>query len=123
MTNKTNPVGAEVLRLDYDAEGRVLRRWTPAKGTTAYTYDPLGNLTYIDYPTGTSVALAYNELNELTTLVDAIGTTTFNHAPGGLLASEDGPGQDTLTFGYANHLRTSLDLEQPAGDWSQAYSL
>ena len=106
--------------MGYDAGGRVISRWTPAKGTTAYTYDPLGNLTYIDYPTGTNVALAYNELNELTTLVDAIGTTTFTHAPGGLLASEDGPwNRDTLTL-TTRTVCTSLALEQPAGDWSQA---
>jgi len=50
VTNKLDATSAELFRYTYDANGRFTTRWTPAKLTTAYSYDAMGNLTLINYP-------------------------------------------------------------------------
>jgi uncharacterized protein RhaS with RHS repeats len=47
-------------------------------GTTYYTNDPLGNLTYIAYPASPSVSFQYDPLNRVTSMVDAVGTTVVH---------------------------------------------
>ena len=99
-------------------------RWTPAKGLTAYTYDKVGNLTFVNYPVGTSdVTLGYDALSRLTSMVDGVGSTAFTYTSAGDLLTEDGPwSSDTVTFSYHQyvpHLRTNLTLSQPSGSWSQ----
>ena len=71
----------------------------------------MGNLTNVVYPSGTtSVKLQYDPLNRVTNLTDAVGTTLFGYASGGLLASEDGPcplrGRLSPTRRQATDLRT-----------------
>ncbi len=57
-------------------------RWTPGQGgngiSTRYSYDRAGNLTNVDYPTNPDLHLAYDGLNRLTNLVDAVGTSGFS---------------------------------------------
>src|SRR5205823_272871 len=45
VTSKTNANGTEILRYQYDANGRLTSRWSLAKGDTVYKYDSAGNLT------------------------------------------------------------------------------
>src|SRR5205085_6001677 len=71
ITNKLDQAGTEVLRYQYDKENRLTNRWSTAKGNTKYAYDHAGNLTLIDYPTSTDVAMSYDSLNRLTNMVDA----------------------------------------------------
>ncbi|HKW30122.1 MAG TPA: RHS repeat-associated core domain-containing protein [Verrucomicrobiae bacterium] len=53
---------------------------------------------------------------------DAVGTTVFTWDAVGELTSEDGPwSNDTVSYTYANRLRTGLILSQPSGSWSQSY--
>src|SRR6266511_1095714 len=49
-TNKVDSAGTEVLRYQYDANNRLTNRWSVAKGSTAYSYDKVGNLTSVNYP-------------------------------------------------------------------------
>ncbi len=122
VTNQLDQTGVEVLRYTYDAQGRLASRWSKAKGTTYYTNDAVGNLTRINYPASPDVTLAYDPLNRLTNLVDAVGTTRFTYAAGGQLATEDGPwNNDTITYGYLNRLRASLSLQQPVGVWTNGF--
>jgi len=52
-------------------------------------------------------------------MVDASGTTKYTYTAGNQLLTEDGPwANDTVTYGYNNRLRTSLNLQQPAGAWT-----
>lgn len=75
--------------------GRLTNRWTAAKGDTFYHYDPIGNLTNVDYPgTVMDIVLQYDGLNRLTNVVDALGTTRFSYTAAGQLLSEDGPWAD-----------------------------
>jgi YD repeat-containing protein len=66
VTNKLDQTGTVVLKYFYDANDRLTNRWSSAKGTTFYTNDAVGNLTYIKYPSRTSVSLQYDSLNRLT---------------------------------------------------------
>jgi YD repeat-containing protein len=95
VTNKVDAAGITNFVYQYDANNRLTNRWTPAKGTTVYRYDPLGNLTNVDYSAGSvstpSISYFYDPLNRLTSMVDGIGTTEFGWTAGNQLASEAGP--------------------------------
>jgi len=122
VTNKLDQAGTEILRYQFDPEGRLTNRWSAAKGNTRYSYDAVGNLTNIDYPTSPAIALQYDKLDRLTNMVDSVGTTKFGYTVGGLLASEDDPfASDTLTNGFVNGMRTSLSLQQPSGFWTNRF--
>jgi YD repeat-containing protein len=88
-------------------------RWSAAKGTTYYTNDAVGNLTYIKYPSSTRVSLQYDWLNRLISIVDAWGTTKYTYTLGNQLLTEG-----TLTNTYVNRLRTRLNL---AGTWTNGF--
>jgi len=69
-----------------------------------------------------SLHYAFDALNRLTNMVDAVGTSRFSYATNGLLAAEDGPWDaDTVGFSYGTApLRSRLTLLQPnASDWVQ----
>ncbi len=124
VTNKVDHNSVEILRYQYDVGGRLTNRWSKAKGNTAYTYDPAGNLKAVDYPAGTAdLSFDYDGDNELTTMVDGTGTTAYSYADG-LLVAEDGPwANDTVSYGYQNDLRSSLTLLLPnAAAWGENYA-
>ena len=114
-------------KYQYDANNRLTNRWSIAKGGTTYRYDQIGNLTNVDYSAGTvamtNLSLAYDALNRLTTLVDAVGTTTYTYDQVDQLLSAGGlwP-NDTVSYTYANRLRTGLSLSAPnSSAWTQSY--
>ena len=122
LTNKLDQAGSVVLQFVYDADNRLFSRWSAAKGTTYYTNDAIGNLTYIHYPSSHSITFQYDALNRVTSMVDGAGTTTYSYAAGGELATEDGPyTSDTLTNTYVNRLRSALSLQQPTGSWTNGF--
>jgi YD repeat-containing protein len=56
-------------------------------------------------------------------MVDAAGTTKFTYTAGNQLLTEDGPyANDTLTNTYVNRLRSKLNLQQPTGMWTNAFT-
>jgi len=124
ITNKVDAANNIILICRYDPNGRLTNRWTPEKLTTTFSYDTLGNLTNAVYPANSNIALAYDMLNRLTNMVDSLGTTRFSYDAAGQLLTEDGPwGDDTVSFAYANRLRTSLSLLAPnATSWVQSYA-
>ena len=71
VTNKLDQTATEILRYTYDADSRLSNRWSVAKGTTIYGYDPVGNLTNINYPASTDVRFTYDALNRASNMVDA----------------------------------------------------
>jgi len=88
-----------------------------------YSYDKVGNLTFINYPVSPDITLQYDALNRLTNMVDAVGTTRYAYDTVGQVLSEDGPwDNDTVSYTYANRLRTSLSVMAPnASAWTQSY--
>jgi len=128
VTNKVDAAGTVDFVYQYDPNDRLTNRWTPAKGTTVYRYDPLGNLMNVDYSAGSvstpSISYFYDPLNRLTSMVDGIGLTAFAWTPGSQLASENGPwANDTVSYSYnGGRERTSMTLLQPdAAPWTQSY--
>lgn len=121
-TNKVDATSTEIFRYSFDPNGRLTNRWTAAKGNTVYRYDLLGNLTNVDYAVSPDLTMQYDALNRLTNLVDAVGTNVYTYDAASQLLSEDGPwASDTLTYTYAQRLRTSLTLQQPTGSWTNGY--
>jgi RHS repeat-associated protein len=121
LTNKLDGLKRTAFRYAYNADGWITNRWTPEKGNTGYAYDGLGNLKSILYPQQT-INYAYDTLNRLTNMMDAVGTTAFRYTPAGQLQSENGPWtNDTVAYTYFQGLRTNLSLTQPNGAWSQGY--
>jgi YD repeat-containing protein len=126
VTNKIDQAGTTILTNTYWPNGWLATRWSKAKGTTHYDYDANGNLTNVDYPVGTAdLRYAYDALNRLTNMVDAVGTTAFTYDAAGNLKSEDGPwASDTVSYTYHSgvpRLRTGLSLAQPSGAWTNGY--
>ncbi|MDA1276340.1 MAG: hypothetical protein O2960_20175 [Verrucomicrobia bacterium] len=121
---KTDHLGQTVMILGYDVQGRVTTRWTPARGTTYYSYDPAGNLYYINYPNDPDVSFIYDPLNRISTMFDGTGSTTFSYTSSGELAGEDGQwSADNISYSYdMNGRRVGFSLSQPVnGPWTQAY--
>jgi RHS repeat-associated protein len=123
VTNKVDQAGTEILRYGYDADSRLTNRWSAAKGNTAYTFDPVGNVTLINYPSSPDVTFKWDWLNRLTNMVDASGTNKYTYTAGNQLLTDDGPfASDTITNTYVNRLRTRLDLQQPTGLWTNLFA-
>ncbi len=118
----------------YDALGRLSFRFTRT-GTgastngyhTGYTYDSVGNVTYVDYPAGTTdLQFAYDALYRLTNMVDAVGTTRYTYTLGGgnEIVAEDPAFWSSAKVTVTNRLgrRVGLGVQQPSGVWNQAHS-
>ena len=122
LTNKIDGRGSNIVRYAYNANGWTTNRWTPEKGNTGYAYDNVGNLKAINY-SSSSISFAFDALNRLTNMVDAVGTTAFSYTPAGRLQSENGPWtSDSVIYTYVQGLRTVLNLTQPSDSWSQSYN-
>jgi RHS repeat-associated protein len=124
MTNKLDATSTSILQYEYDADNRLTNRWSLAMSNTVYAYDAVGNLTNVTYHSSHALSFSYDAMNQLTSMADGIGTTTFTYTSAGQLASESGPWpSDMVTYTYSDFLRTVLDLQQPnASDWIQTYA-
>jgi RHS repeat-associated protein len=92
--------------------------------STYYTHDDAGNLTFINYPSGTTdVSFTYDNANRLTQMVDATGTTSYTYTASNQPLTENGPwASDTVTYAYnSSRKRSSLTIDQPTGSWTQTY--
>lgn len=123
VTNKVDAANNLLFVYKYDPDNRLTNRWSTAKGTTTYSYDSVGNLTHVAYAVSHSISLAYDVLNRLTNMVDAVGTTAYSYDQVGQILSEDGPwANDTVSYIYQNRLRTALSVQAPnASAWTQSY--
>jgi RHS repeat-associated protein len=123
LTNQTDALNNIVLTNSFDGTGNLAIKWMPETGQIKYSYDPNGNLLKIDYPNDPDVTFGYDELDEITTIIDSLGTTHFSYTPNGEIASEDGPwDMDTVSYTYANGIRESMRLTQPnASAWLMTY--
>jgi RHS repeat-associated protein len=123
VTNKVDNLGTSLFIYAYDADNRLTNRTSAAKGLTKYSYDAAGNLTLVDYPVSPDITLQYDAMNRLTNMVDAVGATRYAYDAAGQVLSEDGPwDNDTVSYTYANRLRTGLSVAAPnASPWTQSY--
>ena len=123
LTNRLDDTHASVLKLSYDADGRVKTLWTPQKGTTSFVRDGIGLITTNVYPSDAPVIKMYDADGRLTNMVDGLtanglGATHFTYTDSGQLEDEGGiwP-NDTVTRHYNNRLRSSLSV----GSYSANY--
>jgi len=60
----------------------------------------------------------------LANIVDAAGATAYSYDAVGQVLSETGPwASDTVSYTYANRLRTSLSLQMPGSSaWTNGYA-
>jgi RHS repeat-associated protein len=123
MIAKTNANNTLVETNGYDANGRMTKHWTPAKGLTQYSYDPNGNTLGVTYSSGAGITAGYDSLNRIVTMSDAVGSSAFNYQNFGpfwsALSSEDGPwASDTMIRSYLiNGQPNAFGL----GTWSGSY--
>jgi RHS repeat-associated protein len=122
-TNKVDAASNLIFAYQYDKDGRLTNRWTPAKGTATFAFDAVGNLTNAAYASSSPITLTYDALSRLTGMSDAVGNTYYTYSAAGQLQSEDGPwNNDTVTYAYNNRLRSGMTLQQPnASSWVQGY--
>jgi RHS repeat-associated protein len=95
------PSGATTTRT-YDPDGNVLTSTDPNGVTTTWTYTPNGNVATISYSGSSahSVSYTYDADGQMTSMVDATGTSTYTWDPFGELTSyENGAGQ-TVSYSY-----------------------
>src|SRR5262249_9143703 len=76
-TNKLDHLGTNLFFYSYDPNDRLTNRTSASKGATTYKYDAVGNLTDVIYPVSPAISLAYDSLNRLTNMTDAVGTTKY----------------------------------------------
>lgn len=67
------------------------------------------------YPVSSAITLKYDRLNRLTNMVDTVGMSAYSYDQVGQLLSEDGPwSNDTVSYTYANRLRSRYDASKLA---------
>src|SRR5439155_12877431 len=77
----------------------------------------------IQYLFFSKIISAYDMLNRLTNMVDAVGENKYAYTAGGQLLTDDGPfASDTVTNTYVSRLRTALSLQQPTGVWTNGFA-
>ena len=91
-----------------------------------YSYDANSNLTLIDYPNMADVSMSYDNLDDVTQIVDGVGTHSFTYDNRGKLLSLDGPwAGDEQTFAYDSlqRLQTqTVGRGASGGTQSQSYA-
>ncbi len=126
VTNKADNLATNVLAYAYNANGWLTNRWSKQKGNTEYRYDPVGNLTNVNYPYTADLVFEYDALNRVVKDTrKGVLTNTYTYHAGGQLATEATPqwASSTLTLAYTSRLRTSLTQAQPTiGNWTHAYT-
>jgi len=127
---KRDANGNLVFTNAYNANGWVMTNWTPAGGFTSYKRDAVGNVTNIDYTNASiatpTVSMAYDALNQLTNLIDGIGTTRYTYTAIGQLASEVGPWPTNgINYTYNQGHRTSMSITSVVStlDFTYGYDL
>jgi RHS repeat-associated protein len=108
----------------YDAVNRLRTRALPNGVATTANYDDLDRLTTLSYSkaglTLPSFQYSYNAVNQITQLIEAAGTHTFNYDELQRLTSATHPNQPAESYTYdqvgnrtASHLATSYAYQTP----------
>ncbi len=84
----------------YDLDGRQTTRQFPNSDVTSNSYSAISQLVSVLYADATRLTMAYDPLNRLTTMQDAIGTSTFAYDPRSLLVGKTDSGNLVQAYAY-----------------------
>ncbi|MGB1252415.1 MAG: RHS repeat-associated core domain-containing protein, partial [Candidatus Promineifilaceae bacterium] len=99
VEKETNPL-TDAWVYTYDAVGNLATRTDANNHVTTYSYYPDDQLQTIAYDDGDTVSFSYDENNNLTNMVDWLGTTTFAYDELNRVASVDDALGRELQYGY-----------------------
>lgn len=92
--SKTDPLGG-ISTYAYDNVGRLASKNDRNANTVTYDYTPSDKLEMTSYPGGTSVQFTYNRLDNLVSIQDSLGTSSYVYDAANRLTSMTNP------FGFA----------------------
>ena len=99
LLSNTDRAGAASSFTYYD-DGSLWTK-TDRKGSTiTYTYSPSGKLQTISYPDTSTVNYSYNLLDQLVSMQDSLGTTSYVYDAAGRLASATDPHNQSVAYSY-----------------------
>jgi RHS repeat-associated protein len=102
--------GAGLTSLTY-SDATISTLTNPLGQTSTYTYDGLGRVRVSTSPIGTSRAFTYSPFNQVLSVYDGLGETTFGHdANGNLLSVKDANHNETgYTYDSMNRVASRTD--------------
>jgi RHS repeat-associated protein len=109
----------------YDAVDRLSRVVTP-DGDVTYDYDLVGNVTHLNLPNGVTSTYAYDERNQLTSLVSmrggqSLAQFSYGYTPVGRRSVVTEAGA-TTSFGYDNVGRLVSETRTGLSPYSRSYA-
>ncbi|MGE0785138.1 MAG: RHS repeat-associated core domain-containing protein [Sandaracinaceae bacterium] len=123
LTEWTLPDGLGLTRVDFDREGRVIRRVFPEGRILVYRYDDAASTMTVLDATGATVTYHYDARGDVDWMRDPMGgMTTMTHDAEGRLRERTDPTGRTSTYDYdgVGNLIRSRDRGR---EWSAAYSM
>ncbi len=99
VTQATDPLSKQT-NSSYDSAGRLVSVTDRNSDTISVGYTPSGKLDSITYPGPTTVSYSYDSRDNLTTMVDSLGTTTNVFDAANRLTSITDANGFTLSYGY-----------------------
>jgi RHS repeat-associated protein len=111
----TDPLG-HVTDYDFDELGNQESLTRSGEAATVFSYDLVNRLTEIDYPGGAAVDVSfmYNELSQLTDMVDSLGHTHWQYTPLGQPELITDPYDRSIAYEY-DTLGNRTKLTYPGG--------
>ena len=99
MQSRTDGLGRQAVFTYYD--NGLLHTVTDRNNeTTTYTYTPIGKVNTIVYPDTSAISFSYDQLDHLTGMTDAIGTTSYTYDVAGRLTSLTNPHGFAVSYTY-----------------------
>ena len=87
----------------YDDASRLATKTDAKSQVTTLGYNNRGDVTSVDYPTGTpDVSFTYDAVRNRTQMVDGTGTTNYSYDAVNRLTSVTFPGSRTVSYTYSN---------------------
>lgn len=98
-TESATPLG-KVKKWSYDANGNIVQRTDESNRVTSYSYNSMNLLSGITYPDLSTVAYAYDDRANTTSMSGAAGTTAYTYDNFDRVTSITDPNNNTVSYTY-----------------------